>query len=172
MKPVIRPERPSDAAAIHQVTRDAFSGAPHSGHNEQFIVEALRNADALSVSLVAEIDGTIIGHVAVSPVCISDGSPAWFGLGPISVQPEFQNRGIGNLLMEQALEQLREQDAAGCVLLGEPAYYARFGFKPVPGLVLPDVPPGYFQALAFGSTLPRGVVKYHEAFNLTPQSPE
>jgi putative acetyltransferase len=89
----------------------------------------------------------------------------WYGLGPISVRPELQGRGIGSLLMQAALRIMRERGAAGCVLLGDPAYYSRFGFKPESGLVLPDVPPEYFQAIAFGASLPCGIVAYHEAFN-------
>ncbi len=164
MRPVIRNESPSDAAAIHAVTAAAFLNAPHAAHTEQFIVEALRKAGALSISLVAEQDGEVVGHVALSPVSISDGSAGWYGLGPISVKPELQRRGIGILLMQAALRLLRERGAAGCVLVGDPAYYSRFGFKPEPSLVLPDVPPEYFQALLFGPSVPRGVVTFREAF--------
>ncbi|MCM2252120.1 MAG: N-acetyltransferase, partial [Ramlibacter sp.] len=106
----------------------------------------------------------IVGHVAVSPVSISDGSTGWYGLGPISVKPDLQRMGIGSLLMRAALQRLRERGAAGCLLVGDPSYYARFGFKPEPRLVLPDVPARYFQALPLGPSLPRGVVTFHEAF--------
>ena len=164
MKPLIRLESPSDAAAIHAVTAAAFLNAPHTAHTEHFIVEALREAGALTISLVAEQSGVVVGHVALSPVAISDGAAGWFGLGPISVEPEFQGKGIGSLLMQAALRLLRERGAAGCVLVGDPSYYSRFGFKSEPGLVLPDVPPEYFQAFPLGSSLPRGVVAFHEAF--------
>lgn len=164
MKVVIRPETPSDVAAIHDVTTAAFRNAPHTDHTEQFIVGALRNSGVLSVSLVAEQAGRIVGHVASSPVSISDGSSGWYGLGPISVSPELQRQGVGSLLMEAALRLLRKKGAAGCVVLGEPAYYARFGFKAEPEMVLPGVPAEYFQALPFGTSLPRGVVAYHESF--------
>lgn len=164
MNPVIRQESPSDAAAIHAVTAAAFLNAPHAAHTEQFIVEALRKAGALSISFVAERGEEIVGHVALSPVSMSDGSTGWFGLGPISVKPRLQRMGIGTLLMQAALRLLRERGAAGCVLVGDPAYYSRFGFKPEPSLVLPEVPPEYFQALLLGSSLPRAVVTFHEAF--------
>ena len=118
---------------------------------------------------MAELDGEVVGHVALSPVSISDGSAGWYGLGPISVKPELQRSGIGILLMQAALRLLRERGAAGCVLVGDPAYYSRFGFTPEPGLVLPDVPQDYFQALPFGASLPRGVVTFHEAFSVTGQ---
>lgn len=161
----IRPETAADVAAIHDLTVAAFRDAPHTSHTEQFIVRDLRAAGVLSLSLVAEDDGVAVGHVAVSPVSISDGSRGWFGLGPISVRPDRQGRGVGSRLMHGALQALRERGAAGCVLLGDPAYYGRFGFRAEPGLVLPGVPPEYFQAIAFGPSLPGGDVSYHAAFD-------
>lgn len=163
----IRPEGPDDAQAIDRVTVAAFATTPHTDHTEHFIVRALRAADALTVSLVAEADGKVVGHVAVSPVAITDGSPDWFGLGPISVLPAAQGRGIGSALMVEALQRLRNRPAAGCVLLGDPAFYRRFGFRPVAGLALPGVPAEYFLALAFGNAFPQGNVAYHPAFKAT-----
>lgn len=161
----IREENPSDIATIDALIASAFRDAPHTSHTEQFIVRALRNARQLTVSLVAEDRGTLVGHVAVSPVAISDGTPGWYGLGPISVAPARQGQGIGSKLMSQALAALRNLDASGCVVLGEPAYYGRFGFRAEPGLVLPGVPAEYFQALPFRRDLPSGAVSYHDAFN-------
>lgn len=160
----IREEQPQDIAAIEALTVSAFLNAIHTDHTEQFIVNALRNSGKLSVSLVADENGTIVGHVAVSPVTISDGASGWYGLGPISVAPEHQRRGLGARLMKQALAELRGLGASGCVVLGDPNYYARFGFRVEPSLALPGVPPEYFQALAFDGSLPAGVVSYHEAF--------
>lgn len=166
MNVVIRPELTSDADDIAAVTEAAFRDAAHTDHTEHFIVAALRAAGALSVSLVAQQDGRIVGHVAVSTVAVSDGARGWYGLGPISVLPAMQGRGIGERLMRSALTELKDNGAAGCVLLGDPAYYQRFGFKAEPRLVLPGVPAQYFQALAFGASLPRGIVSYHAAFNV------
>lgn len=160
----IRTETPADVATIEALTIAAFLDAPHTDHNEQHIVRALREAGALSVSLVAEVDGVLVGHVAVSPVSVSDGTPGWYGLGPISVLPTHQGRGIGSRLMHAALEALRQRGAAGCVLLGDPAYYQRFGFRAEPALQLAEVPPEYFQALCFGDVLPQGWVIYHPVF--------
>lgn len=126
---------------------------------------ALRRTGQLSISLVAAEHDEILGHVAISPVSISSGVTGWYGLGPISVRPDRQGKGIGSALMWAALQQLRQQGAAGCVVLGDPAYYGRFGFKAHPGLELPDVPPEYFQALSFTGELPVGVVKYAAAFD-------
>lgn len=160
----VRDESNGDIEKIHRVTEKAFRNVPYSEHTEQFIVKALRQAGALVISLVAEAGGDIIGHVAISPVQISDGSINWFGLGPISVLPEYQDKGVGSKLMKTALANLMIKGAAGCVVLGEPDYYGRFGFKVVDGLVLPRVPAEYFQALSFGDGFPRGEVGYLEAF--------
>jgi putative acetyltransferase len=161
----IRPETAADVPAIEAVTISAFLKAPHTSHTEQFIVSALRKAGLLTISLVADAEGTVIGHVAVSPVSVSDGASRWFGLGPVSVGPEHQGRGLGSRLIQEALRTLREQGAAGCVLLGEPEYYARFGFQADPNLILPGVPQEYFQSISFDSSRPHGTVSYHEAFN-------
>jgi putative acetyltransferase len=164
MKIEIRKETAADVAAIEAVTVAAFLHAPHTSHTEQLIVEALREAGQLTVSLVADAEGIVVGHVAISPISISDGAIGWYGLGPISVAPEYQRRGIGSRLMREALRVLREHGAAGCVVLGEPRYYGRFGFRVDPDLSLPDVPPEYFQAISFGASHPQGIVSYHSAF--------
>lgn len=165
MRVGIRKEEPSDVAAIEALIAAAFLNTAHTSHTEQFIVNALRKAGQLSISLVAEDKGAIVGHIAVSPVAISDGTDGWYGLGPISVASEYQRQGIGSLLMKQAIAELRWLTAAGCVVLGEPGYYGRFGFDAEPTLVLPDVPPQYFQALTFRGAVPSGSVSYQEAFN-------
>lgn len=160
----IRAEQPQDVAGIESVTVAAFRHAAHASHTEQFIVRALRNSGQLSVSLVAVEGGNVIGHVALSPVAISTGAFHWYGLGPISVHPEHQGQGVGSQLMEQALAQLQHLGASGCVVLGDPGYYDRFGFKAEPSFVLPGVPPEYFQAISFSGPIPSGTVSYHEAF--------
>jgi putative acetyltransferase len=161
----IRSETPADAQTIAALTASAFLNARHTSHTEQYIVAALRSAGQLALSLVADAEGIVVGHVAVSPVSISDGASGWFGLGPISVLPQHQGHGVGSQLMREALRLLRGRGACGCVVLGEPAYYRRFGFRAHPYLVLPGVPAEYFQALSFDSAQPRGTVTYHEAFN-------
>ena len=161
----IRSETAADIPAIEAVTTAAFLNAPHTSHTEQFIVNALRRAGRLTISLVADAERIVVGHIAISPVSISDSASGWFGLGPVSVTPEHQGRGIGSRLIHEALCTLRERGASGCVVLGEPAYYSRFGFQPEPNLVLPNVPPEYFQAISFDSSCPRGTVEYHEAFH-------
>lgn len=163
----IRPETPLDACVIEAVTIAAFAQAPHTNHTEQHIVRALRQAAQLTLSLVAEEAGTVIGHAALSPVQISDGARDWYGLGPISVLPNRQRCGVGTQLMRHVLGDLHLLGAAGCVVLGEPAYYGRFGFSVQPALVLPGVPAEFFQVLPFKGPLPKGVVTYHPAFSAT-----
>lgn len=160
----LRNEKPQDIEAISRLTEAAFRNEEHSSHTEHFIVNALRRTGQLSISLVAAEHDEILGHVAISPVRISSGITGWYGLGPISVRPDRQGKGIGSALIKAALQQLRQEGAAGCVVLGDPGYYGRFGFKTHPGLELPGVPSEYFQALSFTCELPVGVVKYAAAF--------
>jgi putative acetyltransferase len=160
---IVRPEQTGDIDAIRTLTETAFRTAPHADGTEHLIVDRLRAAGALTLSLVAETDG-VVGHVAFSPVTISDGSAGWYGLGPISVDPARQGEGIGTRLVREGLERLKALGAAGCVLLGDPAYYARFGFEADPKLVLEGVPPEYFQRVAFSPVYGGGTVSYHPGF--------
>lgn len=162
---IIRNELESDFDAISAVTKAAFENHPHSNHTEQFIVNALRAANALTVSLVAEVDGRVVGHIAFSPVNISDGSKNWYGLGPVSVLPEFQKRGIGKSLIHDGLSSLKALGAKGCVLVGDPKYYERFGFRNLPDLILDGVPQEYFLALPFERNEAHGVVEFHQGFS-------
>lgn len=162
---LIRPETAADAPAIADVTRRAFHDHPHSNHAEHRIVAALRRKGALAISLLAELDGQVVGHVAFSPVSVSDASPAWYGLGPLSVLPAYRGRGIGQAMVRQGLESLRGLGAAGCVVLGEAAYYRRFGFFNPRRLALEGVPPEYFLAIAFAPAGAQGLVRYDAAFD-------
>ena len=164
MSLVIRPENDNDADDIHRITIAAFKQAEHSDHNEQQIIANLRASSALSISLVAVENSTPLAHIAFSPVQISDGTEHWFGLGPLSVLPERQKQGIGSSLVRQGLAQLRTIGAKGCVVLGDPHYYGRFGFHAHPKLGFKGVPPEYFQALSFSQDLPSGWVQYHSSF--------
>lgn len=163
----IRPEIPDDIATIRAVTAAAFKNIPFSNENEADIVDALRRAGALSISLVAIEEDNVVGHVAFSPVLIDRKAGCWYGLGPVSVRPENQRRGVGQRLIARGLETLRSHGAEGCVVLGEPAYYGRFGFVSDPDLRLAGVPPGYFQRVAFKGTSPKGDVSFHPAFGGT-----
>jgi putative acetyltransferase len=164
--PSIRDERAGDIDAIRAVVAAAFAGHPHSQQTEHRIVDALRAADVLSLSLVAESDGAVVGYVAFSPVSIGDGSPGWYGLGPVAVAPAQQRRGIGRVLIEAGLARLRGLGAAGCVVVGDPGYYGRFGFVASAGLRYPGLPPEYFMALSLTAAPARGDVTYQAAFDV------
>ncbi|NLS55845.1 GNAT family N-acetyltransferase [Hafnia alvei] len=163
----LRHETPQDIDTIESVTASAFLNAEHTDHNEHLIVNALRNAGALTLSLVALDAQRIVGHASISSVIISSGDSGWYGLAPVSVVPDYQGRGIGSALVEQILSELKSLDAAGCVVLGDPAFYGRFGFVADDSLVLPGVPAEYFQALAFKGRVPVGDVEFHPAFSAT-----
>ncbi|MBN1364724.1 MAG: N-acetyltransferase [Syntrophaceae bacterium] len=161
---IIRNETNADIEAISEVTMEAFNNLAISQNTEQFIIKALRAAGALTISLVAEIDGKLVGHIAFSPVTISDGSMGWYGLGPISVLPKHQNQGVGKALIREGLSRLKDMNARGCCLVGYPDYYRKFGFKNMPGLVHEGVPQEVFFALPFGKNIPQGKVMFHEGF--------
>ena len=163
----IRQETEADIEAITEITKQAFENHPFSQNTEQFIIHALRTANALTVSLVAEIDGTVVGHIAFSPVTFSDGSENWYGLGPISVRPAYQKQGIGSSLVNEGLHLLKDADAEGCVVVGDPNYYERFGFKSPDGLEYKGVPQENFLALPFVGQIPQGIVEFHAAFGAT-----
>ena len=162
---VIRNETNTDFDAITRVTVEAFKTLAISNHTEQFIIEALRSAGVLSVSLVAEKDGRhVIGHIAFSPITISDGTENWYGLGPVSVLPEYQQRGVGKALIREGLLRLKKMGAGGCCVVGHPDYYMKFGFKIVRELAVENVPPEVFFALPFEAFIPRGTVMFHDGF--------
>jgi len=166
---VIRPETNTDIGAITEVTVAAFETLEVSSHTEQFIIEALRAAKALAISLVAVVDGRVVGHIAFSPVAVSDGTDNWYGLGPVSVLPEYQRRGIGKALIQMGLSRLKDLNAKGCCLVGHPEYYRQFGFQNVTDLGLEGVPQEVFFALSFDGGFPQGDVMFHEGFKANGQ---
>lgn len=164
---MIRPETEADIEAITEITRLAFENHPFSRNTEQFIIHALRRADALTVSLVAEIGGAVVGHIAFSPVTLGDGSEKWYGMGPISVRPDYQRQGIGSRLVSEGLGLLRDAGAEGCVLVGDLEFYKRFGFYSPEGLGHEGVPQENLLVLSFGGPIPQGMVEFHAAFGAT-----
>jgi putative acetyltransferase len=174
----IRRESPSDATQIHNLTRAAFPSPLEAN-----IVKALRAANSLTLSLVAvvlddtitappESSSSLIGHVAFSPVTIAPacgtGAGQWVGLGPVSVLPSRQGQGVGGSLIRTGLAMLRAEGVQGCVALGNPDMYAKFGFESGKGLVLDNVPPQFFVSVVLDAqNCPVGKVTYHEAFTET-----
>jgi putative acetyltransferase len=162
---IIRKEKKSDIDRITYITEAAFKDHPLGNNTEQFIIRELRAAKALTISLVAEIDGEVIGHIAFSPIKISDGSNNWYGLGPISVLPEYQKQGAGKTLISEGLSMLKDIGGKGCILVGDPGYYNRFGFKTLPGLIYEGVPQKFVLALSFEEkNIPSGSVEFHKSF--------
>ena len=164
----IRAEAPGDAAPIHNIIEAAFAGKPYADGDEQDLVDVLREVGALTLSLVAEVDGEIVGHIGFSPASPTATGQTWFALGPVAVKPELQGTGIGTLLIEHGLDLLRERHADGCILTGDPAYYRRFGFSLSPKHSPESEPEAYFMVKRLGaSDLPEGPIHFHDAFYST-----
>lgn len=165
MEFLIRAETPGDQSAIHDLTARAFAPMPYSDGDEQHLIDALRAADALTISLVAEQGDTIVGHIAFSPATAADGSESWYALGPVAVEPELQRQEIGSELVREGLALLRNCDAAGCILVGNSAYYSRFGFKPFPDLCPENEPAEFFMILPLRTTGPKAIMAFHPLFH-------
>lgn len=163
-KLIIRHETSADIPSISEVTIAAFKTLAISPHTEQFIIEALRAAKSLTISLVAEVDNRLVGHIAFSPVTISDGSLNWYGLGPLSVLPQYQRKGIGSALVKEGIKFLKKLGAKGCCVVGHPEYYKRFGFRNISKLIHEGVPEEVFLVLSFSKHIPQGIITFHSAF--------
>lgn len=167
MTVVIRDERPGDAAAVRDVNQTAFGTG-----TEAALVDVLRRQVAFCMSLVAEIDGQVVGHIIFSPVILgTDAAARIMGLGPMSVLPGHQRRGIGSRLVAAGLERCRDAGVTAVVVLGHAAYYPRMGFRPASQFGLTtefDVPDEVFMAIELvdgALTGKAGQVRYHAAFS-------
>jgi putative acetyltransferase len=173
----IRKERPEDFAAIRVVIERAFASA-----DEALLVDRLRKAGKATLSLVATEDDTVIGHILFSPVTIESGDRVssrnadagarkGLGLAPLAVLPEFQNRGVGSLLVNVGVEDCRKSGYDYVVVLGHPHYYPRFGFAPTVRFNLKsefDVADEVFMVMELSEGALQsqsGVVKYQIEFN-------
>jgi putative acetyltransferase len=161
---LIRNERPGDENAIHSLTLAAFEPMAFSDGSEASIIRSLRKSGKLTLSLVAEEDGTIIGHIAFSPVTIDGSHKDWFGLGPVSVRPGRQRQGIGKSLILKGLEMLKERGACGCALIGNPEIYGRVGFESDGRLSYGNLDSSYVQRIVFSGPAPHGELKFAPAF--------
>jgi len=160
----IRSERESDHARIRSVTELAFRDMPYADGDEQDVIERLRSAGALTLSLVAVLDREMVGHIAFSPANVADASHPWFALGPVSVLPTHQHRKIGSSLIERGLSEIRELGALGCILTGNPEYYRRFGFELAPQNVPKNEQKDFFMLKRLTAAKPTGAFQFHEAF--------
>jgi putative acetyltransferase len=163
---IVRAEMQGDAPAIRRIHIEAFADHPFSHQTEHLIVDALREARALDLSFVAEDEGEVIGHVAFSSAVIGEAESGWMLLGPVGVLPERQGEGIGTALIESGLDLLRDRGTLGVVLVGDPGYYVRFGFRRCPGVTHAGVPDEYVLCLPFREELPTGEVIAHPAFSV------
>lgn len=160
----LRPERPADVDAIHDLTVIAFEPMPFSDGSEAPIIRALRDAGDLTLSIVAEESGEIVGHVAFSPVTVDGADRGWYGLGPVAVRPERQRQGIGRSLVAAGLAQLRARGASGCALIGNPDVYRPMGFVSDGGLTYRDLDPALVQHVVMTAAAPRGELRFAPAF--------
>lgn len=160
----IRRERSNDIDAISELISSAFLGMPYAEGDEAELVDALRAQDALSVSLVAEREGMIVGHVAFSPARASCGTLGWYALGPLAVLPAHQRGGIGSTLVRAGLDAVSELGATGCILTGDASYYSRFGFKLSSENAPSGEPSKFFMVKLLRGQLPVGPIRFHEAF--------
>lgn len=164
----IRPEEPTDYAEVYQVNVQAFGR-----ENEAELVDNLRPVVQPYISLIAELEGQIVGHIFFSPVRIESqsGAQTAIGLGPVAVLPAYQNQGVGTKLVQAGLETCRQQGHKLVVVLGHPGFYPRFGFIPAGSLGLrfhEPVPEENFMLLELlpGTQVNgNGVVRYHPEFD-------
>jgi putative acetyltransferase len=163
---IIRPETPADHDSIRDILIAAFANHPYSHQTEHLIVEGLRAGDALTLSLVAELDGNVVGQITFSPAMFDAKDFGWLGLGPVAVSPHLQRRGIGQALVTEGLKRIRGMGAQGCVLVGDPAFYRRFGFENNPALRMEGVPSEVLMCLPMSDWVPEGTVTHHSAFHI------
>lgn len=164
MQSIIRAEAPRDHAAIYDVTKSAFAFKPYAGGDEQVVPERLRRAGRLVLSLVAEVDGEITGHIAFSRMLLGAELTDWYAIGPVSVSPKVQKSGIGSALIKSGIATLTQNGAQGFALTGNPAYYSRFGFRKAPEFAPPNEPAEYFQILTLNAGDPPGRLAFDPAF--------
>lgn len=163
----IRPEREQDFDEIRELVKTAFAGAPHTDGDEHNLVDRLRCTDEYipALSLIAEIGGTIAGFAMFSRINIADAEA--IALAPLAVLPEFQNQGIGRALIEYGHRKAEELGYCCSVVLGEPEYYSQSGYRmslPL-GITAPfDVQPQYYMVCPLKAEVPRGTVRYSQAF--------
>ena len=161
---IIRDQTDADFDAVHELVIAAFKTMPYAAGTEQFIMDTLWKTGAATVALVAEDGGAIVGQAAFSKTLAGGKDVGWHGCGPVSILPERQKQGVGSALMRAGLERLRALGSMGCVVVGDPAYYPRFGFANPDTMFEPGVPPEFFMAICFDGPMPNGEVKFDEAF--------
>lgn len=161
---IIRPEQPADQPVIYELTEQAFRGRPYAGGDEQEVINRLRERGELVLSLVAELQDEVVGQITFSPAQMADDSTPWFALGPVSVLPALQSKGIGGALINQGLDEILKLGALGCILTGNPVYYSRFGFEFAPEHAPANEPAEFFMLKCFTAVRPRGTFRFSASF--------
>ena len=169
----IRSETKKDYEAVNQVVKQAFATAPHRDGNEQELVASLRTSSAFipGLSLVAEFDGKIVGHILLTEASV--GKHTVLALAPLSVLPDFQGRGIGTALIQEGHRTAQKLGYSHCLVLGSPAYYARTGYRAAAqfGIQAPaGIPAANLMAIALQETAAPlcGTVCYAKEFGILP----
>lgn len=167
----IRKEAATDYETVYSVVKRAFESAEHTDGNEQDLVNALRKGDAFipELSLVAEVDGKIVGHIMFSKATVG-GKPV-LALAPLSVLPEYQRKGIGKALIQEGHKIAKELGYTHSIVLGSEKYYPKTGYAPAEnfGINAPfDVPSENFMACMIGETNAEihGTMKYAQEFGV------
>lgn len=160
----IREERSADQKAIRSLTEEAFRGRPYADGDEQDVIDRLRKAGVLSLSLVSVLGNEVVGQITFSPAALEKNTGIWFALGPVAVLPAHQGQGIGSALINQGLTRIEDQGALGCILTGNPAYYQRFGFVVSPVNCPPNEPGEFFMLKLLSPVQPVGRFSFHPAF--------
>lgn len=178
MNVLIRQERKEDYDKIYELVRAAFACADHTNHDEQNLVVRLRSSAAFApeLSLVAETDGEIVGHILFTRAAIRQGTREHetLTLAPLAVAPDYQGKGIGGRLIEAGHRVARELGFKSALLVGHPAYYPRFGYRPAEtfGIVTDlELPAAVFMACeltAGGLDGVQGRVAFAPEFDLEP----
>lgn len=171
----IRQESPNDYKAVFNLIEEAFKNEIHTDHREQFLVERLRKSDAFipELSIVAEVDGKIVGHILLTKLKIVKEDQVFnsLALAPVSVVPGFQEKGIGGALINYAHDKARTLGHTSIILLGHENYYPKFGYKLADsfGIQLPfDVPKENCMAIELienGLKGVSGMVEYPKEFS-------
>lgn len=160
----LRQEMPQDAQAVREITSMAFAPKAYSDGTEADLPAALHADGDMVVSLVAVEGDAVLGHVAFSPVTIDGAACGWMGLGPIAVHPDRQLQGIGSALITEGLARIKAMGAKGCVLIGDPRYYHRFGFVGDGALRYQDLSAELVQWVSLDGSTPKGVLGFAPAF--------
>lgn len=173
---IVRQEQEKDHSQVFKVVENAFKNVEHSDHQEQFLVEKLRKSDAFipELSIVAEIDNKIVGHILFTKLSVRNDSESFtsLALAPVSVEPEYQGKGIGNQLINYGHKIARELGYESVILIGHENYYPKFGYKKTSnfGISFPfDIPEENGMALELvedGLKNINGIVTYPKEFGI------